>query len=222
MQYQSLLQTCANLHAHNTGFPSYPNGAAYAADVQSLMQTIRDWKNVCAFDEGVLALLQITLTECELKFNAATQTAQHNIAAQAAFTSPLLHLYVDGACPGNGSLHAKSGIGVVVCDSNNSVLRSFGQSCPAPHTNQRAEIQAAIAGLNSIEPTHTVKLFSDSQYLVKTINDGWARRTNTDLWAQLDIALARFDVPPTFTWIKGHSGHPQQQIADQLAVQAAR
>lgn len=220
---RSLLSICLNLHMHHTGRGAdYANAGQYQADLQLLMQAVRDWHyDSSHFDNAVLTLIQTTVTECIAHHPDAFTRSQANLAGQSAFTgSSILHVYCDGACPDNGKPTARSGVGIVLCDEQSTVLKQFSQACPAPHTNQRAEIFAIILALNSIEPHHTVTIFSDSQYVVKTMTEGWARKANTDFWQQLDATVARFTTPPAFTWIKGHSGHPQQELADRLAVQA--
>src|SRR5437660_415089 len=61
---------------------------------------------------------------------------------------------------------------------------------------------------------------SDSQYLVRTMNDGWRRTKNLDLWQQLDREVARHDV--RFEWVRGHAGDALNEEADALAREATR
>ena len=63
---------------------------------------------------------------------------------------------------------------------------------------------AAIEALRALDPGVPVILRSDSQYLVKTMNEGWRRTKNLDLWEQLDREVARHDV--RFEWVRGHAG----------------
>ena len=95
-------------------------------------------------------------------------------------------------------------------------------------TNNRMEMMAAIAGLEALKRPCRVRLYSDSQYLrdgiTKWIN-GWKRRgwvtankeavKNIDLWQRLDAAAAPHNV--TWIWVRGHSGHPENERADALA-----
>ena len=95
-------------------------------------------------------------------------------------------------------------------------------------TNNRMEMTAAIAGLEALKRPCRVRLYSDSQYLrdgiTKWIN-GWKRRgwvtankepvKNIDLWQRLEAAAAPHDV--TWIWVRGHSGHPENERADALA-----
>ena len=87
-------------------------------------------------------------------------------------------------------------------------------------TNNRMELMAAIEGLRATRARRPVILRSDSQYLVKTMNDGWRRTKNVDLWKQLDDEVARHDV--RFEWVRGHAGDARNEEADALAREAAR
>jgi ribonuclease HI len=82
------------------------------------------------------------------------------------------------------------------------------------------EIVAAIEALRALDPGIPVILRSDSQYLVKTMNEGWRRTKNLDLWKQLDAEAARHAV--RFEWVRGHAGDEGNEEADALAREAAR
>ena len=87
-------------------------------------------------------------------------------------------------------------------------------------TNNRMEIMAAIEALRALDRGVPVVLRSDSQYLVRTMNDGWRRTKNQDLWQELDREVARHDV--RFEWVRGHAGDAGNEEADGLARAAAR
>ena len=87
-------------------------------------------------------------------------------------------------------------------------------------TNNRMEITAAIKGLEAVPEGESVKIFSDSQYVVNTMTRNWKRRANTDLWARLDAEVARHDVK--WQWVRGHVGVPYNEEADRLAVEEAK
>jgi ribonuclease HI len=97
-------------------------------------------------------------------------------------------------------------------------------------TNNRMELMAAIKGLESLTEPCEVKLTTDSQYVRKGITEwlknwkknGWKTAAkkpvkNADLWQALDAASATHKV--AWHWVKGHSGHRENEIADQLANQ---
>jgi ribonuclease HI len=94
------------------------------------------------------------------------------------------------------------------------------------------ELRAAIEGLRALRRACSVKLYSDSQYVAKGINEwlagwkakGWRKADkapvlNADLWQDLDAQLARHSVEAI--WIRGHAGHPENERADALAREAA-
>jgi len=124
-------------------------------------------------------------------------------------------VYVDGAVSGQ---NAPTGVGVVLLDDRGRVLRQEG--FPAGiGTNQSAEILAAVAGLRLIPEGSIVTLVSDSQYVIKTMTDGWARRANLAHWKLLD-AEAKLMQCIEWRHIRGHSGDQHNESADQLAVLA--
>jgi len=82
------------------------------------------------------------------------------------------------------------------------------------------EIMAAIEALRALDPGVPVIVRSDSQYLVRTMNDGWRRTKNLDLWQQLDREVARHDV--RFEWVRGHAGDALNEEADALAREATQ
>jgi ribonuclease HI len=89
----------------------------------------------------------------------------------------------------------------------------------ASTTNNRMEITAAIEALRRSPSGLDIIVCTDSQYLVKTMSLGWKRRENLDLWKMLDTEVAQRKV--RWEWIRGHSGNPFNERADQLARNAA-
>ncbi len=126
----------------------------------------------------------------------------------------MTELYTDGACKGNPG---PGGWGVVIVENGKRATHSGG---PVPNTtNQRMEVQAAIEALSRVKPGSQATLYSDSVYVVNTMTKGWKRRVNNDLWDKLDSLVAKRDI--RFKWVKGHAGHPVQELADRLASAAA-
>lgn len=101
-----------------------------------------------------------------------------------------------------------------------------------PHTtNNRMELTAAIEGLSALKEPCRVALTTDSQYVRQGITQwlrGWKEKgwrtaskapvKNQDLWERLDAIAARHDIQ--WHWVKGHSGHPENELADALANRA--
>jgi len=82
-------------------------------------------------------------------------------------------------------------------------------------TNQQAEISAAAIGLETLKEPCAVRIFSDSKYVVETMGGTWKKKTNLDWWRRLEKAAAPHKIK--WQWIKGHSGHEVQEVADTLA-----
>ena len=128
-------------------------------------------------------------------------------------TKPPIYLYTDGAASGNPG---PGGYGAVLRCGDLYKELSGGFSLT---TNNRMELLALIKGLEAIRwKGAQVKVFSDSTYVVNTITKGWKRKKNQDLWSRYDSIAADFDL--SFTWVKGHAGHPENERCDALAVNA--
>lgn len=139
-------------------------------------------------------------------------------------------LYTDGACSGNPGPGGWAYI-LIHPASGKTVERSGGE---AVTTNNRMELQAVVEGLQALKrPTH-VTLCTDSVYVGKGLSEwmpkwkaaGWRRRENNswkevknvDLWQQLDALVREHQVK--YVRVAGHSGHPENDRCDELAVAA--
>lgn len=128
-------------------------------------------------------------------------------------TSRTIYLYTDGASSGNPG---PGGWGVVLRCGDLRKELSGGFSLT---TNNRMELLAVIKGLEAIRwQGAEVEVWSDSQYVVNTITQGWKRKKNGDLWERYDVLARNFRL--SFHWIKGHAGHPENERCDRLAVEA--
>jgi ribonuclease HI len=134
-------------------------------------------------------------------------------------------IYTDGACRGNPG---PGGWGAILRHGAHEKELSGSDENT---TNNRMELMAAIRALESLKRACDVTLTTDSQYvrlgitewLAKWKRNGWKTAgrqpvKNQDLWLRLDEAAARHKVH--WKWIKGHSGHPENERADVLANQA--
>ena len=122
-------------------------------------------------------------------------------------------IYTDGACfpnPGFG------GWAVIVKSGDKETVLAGAE---ADTTNNRMELLAAIKGLSHIKIASDVVVHSDSQYLCYTIEKGWRRKVNHDLWAELD-GLNASHRSVTYKWMRRNT-HPDQARADQLANEQA-
>lgn len=133
-----------------------------------------------------------------------------------------IQIYTDGACKGNPG---PGGWGVLL--RYNSKEKQLYGSEPAT-TNNRMELTAAIKGLQALTRACQIDLYTDSEYLRQGITNwiinwkknGWrtAKREpvkNADLWQQLDLLATQHQI--TWHWVKGHAGHPENELADELA-----
>ena len=128
--------------------------------------------------------------------------------------NPKYHIYPDGACKGNPG---RGGWGVVVVDPNGGKTPLSGGE--GHTTNQQMELRAAIEGLEATPEGAQVTVHSDSTYLVNTMTRDWKRRANHELWAALDHLRESRTVQ--WEWVRGHSGHPENEEANALAQREA-
>ena len=134
----------------------------------------------------------------------------------------MIELFTDGACRGNPG---PGGWGVLLQEEGHEWTLSGSEMNT---TNNRMELAAAINGLAYFTEAREIALTTDSQYVRQGITQwihGWRRngwRTsgkqpvkNQDLWQALDALAAKHSV--SWHWVKGHSGHPENEQADALA-----
>ncbi len=140
-----------------------------------------------------------------------------------------LFAYTDGACSGNPG---PGGWGVLMQakDGDTVVKERTLSGGEAQTTNNKMELMAAISALETLDRAATITIVTDSNYVKNGITSwifGWKKNgwknaakkpvANADLWQRLDAAQARHTV--TWTWVKGHAGHPENERADELARQ---
>ena len=133
-----------------------------------------------------------------------------------------LKIYTDGACSGNPG---PGGWGVLMLSNGEEKELCGGEM---ETTNNRMELMAAIQALEALSKSREVDLYTDSKYvgdgitkwMINWKKNGWRNAAkkpvkNTDLWQRLDEATQRHEV--NWHWVKGHSGHPENERADALA-----
>lgn len=134
----------------------------------------------------------------------------------------IVEIYTDGACKGNPG---PGGWGAVMRYGDAEKTLWGGEK---DTTNNRMELMAAIQALETLNRSCEVILTTDSQYVRQGITEwlvGWKKRgwknsqkkpvKNADLWQRLDAATQPHNID--WRWVKGHSGHPENELADQLA-----
>ena len=133
-----------------------------------------------------------------------------------------VQILTDGACKGNPGV---GGWGVLIKSSNYiNELKGYEQLT----TNNRMELIAVIEGIKSIEKNANIEITTDSKYVKNGINlwiDNWKKNDwktsskkpvkNKELWLDLDKLVQNYNIE--WKWVKGHSGHPGNERADQLA-----
>ena len=137
-------------------------------------------------------------------------------------SDPEVEIFTDGACSGNPG---PGGWATIMRLGSRERELSGGE--PAT-TNNRMELTAAIRGLETLKRPCKVRLYTDSNYLREGVTrwiHGWKKNAwrtadkkpvkNIDLWQRLDAARTPHEVD--WIWVKGHSGHPENERADQLA-----
>mgnify|MGYP006113107323 CR=1 FL=1 len=121
----------------------------------------------------------------------------------------MIEIYTDGACKGNPGKGAWAAI--IIRDGNKTRVSGSRENT----TNNQMELTAVIRALETLGPGQTATVFSDSQYVINSITRNWKRNANLELWRRLDLITK--DLTLTWKWVKGHSGHPLNEEADQLA-----
>jgi ribonuclease HI len=135
-------------------------------------------------------------------------------------------IYTDGGCdpnPGPGGWAA-----LLIYGEARKELSGFDPQT----TNNRMELTAAIQALQALKKTANVRLYTDSQYLQRGIEEwmpGWLRKNwrgssgpvaNQDLWKELLAAMAPHQVK--WEWVRGHAGNPNNERVDWLVHQARK
>lgn len=144
---------------------------------------------------------------------------------------PVVKLYTDGACKGNPG---PGGWGCILRHPASGAEKELSGGDPLT-TNNKMELQAVISGLEALRSPSVVEVVTDSKYVAQGCaewlpgwkRNGWRRREgnqwkpvkNVELWQRLDELLSKHKV--TFTHVLGHTGHPENERCDELAVAAA-
>ncbi len=132
-------------------------------------------------------------------------------------------IYTDGGCEPNPG---RGGYGVVLIHGKYRKELSGGFRLT---TNNRMELTAVIEALKALKEPCRVKLYSDSEYVVKALTQGWVQKwikkrwkkvKNPDLWQLLVEVAEKHQVQ--FIWVKGHAGIPGNERCDQLAFEASK
>ena len=137
-----------------------------------------------------------------------------------------INIYTDGSSIGNPG---PGGYGIIMVLENNAYKKEVSQGFSLT-TNNRMELLAVIVALENIKIiSSNVEVFTDSKYVSDAVEKKWIfeweklnfkKKKNPDLWKRFLIIYRKHNV--TFTWIKGHNNHPENERCDYLANKAAR
>jgi ribonuclease HI len=134
-----------------------------------------------------------------------------------------IQIFTDGAAKGNPG---NGGYGALLRfkGKEKELYQGFRKT-----TNNRMELLAVIVALEALTTSkYSVTVYSDSKYVVDSVEKGWVfnwekkgfkNKKNVDLWKRYLPLHKKFN--PTFIWVKGHTGHAENERCDQLAVMAA-
>ena len=152
--------------------------------------------------------------------------------AKSATSRPFVQLFTDGACSGNPG---PGGWGFLLRHPASGKEKE-GSGGLADTTNNQMELQAVIEGLQALTSPSAVEVVTDSKYVAQGCTEwlpGWKRKNwqrmeggrpkplaNVEFWKKLDELLSRHTV--RFTVVRGHSGHPENERCDVLAVAASK
>lgn len=135
-----------------------------------------------------------------------------------------IEIYTDGSCIGNPG---PGGWGVIILHNKKEIKLSGGE---ADSTNNRMEMTAIIRALEWLRnekniPTEELDIakiiiHSDSNLIIQTLNQGWKRKANTDLWAQIDKLRAWLSIE--WKWVKAHHTNKYNNLVDRLALTEAQ
>jgi len=129
----------------------------------------------------------------------------------------MIEIYTDGSCLGNPG---PGGWAAIILDTNDVTKKPcrVQGNCPDT-TNNRMELLALIKGVSKVPDDRKIKVYSDSKYVVDTLNKNWKRNVNLDLWEDLDQEVQNREIE--YIWIKGHANNIHNEEANDIAQQEA-
>ena len=135
-----------------------------------------------------------------------------------------IEIYTDGSCIGNPG---PGGWGALIMFDGQEHELSGGDP---DTTNNRMEMTAVVRALEWLQEksglshsdlqSHKILLHSDSNLIIQTLNSGWKRKANTDIWAEIDKLRAWLDID--WIWVKAHADNQYNNRVDQLAFAEAK
>lgn len=199
---------------------------------KSALKKLTDLSKLLESDtaQAAIELLRTELDSIDFstELTKSEQSLSLTVPEEVALNENAYALYTDGACRGNPG---PGSYAYIVQDHESSIIKEYAEHCDYT-TNNKMELSAIVEGLKSLEsqvtPMHSIYVFTDSKYAVDGMKSwvaGWKKRgwkkadkkapENLELWQALDELQHIAQV--SFSWIKGHSGHPQNEHVDGLA-----
>lgn len=132
--------------------------------------------------------------------------------------TPIVTIYADASCLRNGAADSSAGGGAVIIDRNRTEVKLVARYL-GTITNQQAEILACVTALEELRRPCRVEIFSDSRYVIDTMNGRNRIKTNRAFWDQL--IERSYGHHLTWRWVKGYDGAVFQEAADRLARAAS-
>lgn len=137
-------------------------------------------------------------------------------------TANKIEIYTDGSCLGNPG---PGGYGALILIDGKMQQVSGGEK---DTTNNRMEMTAIVKALEWLHQNlpeadlhpRKIVLHSDSNLIIQTLNQGWKRKANTDLWAEMDRLRAWLDID--WVWVKAHADNELNNRVDELAFSEAK
>jgi len=139
--------------------------------------------------------------------------------------NPKIEIYTDGSCIGNPG---PGGWGALIFHNGEEVELSGGEG--EETTNNRMEMMAIIKALEWVRgesklsnedlQKYKIKVYSDSNLIIQTLNKDWKKKANTDLWAEIDRLRAWLDID--WNWVKAHAENKHNNRVDALAFKEAK
>lgn len=126
-------------------------------------------------------------------------------------------IYTDGGCAVNPG--GPGGCAAVIIDTSTGEITEKSEGYLST-TNNRMEMMAMVLALKGLPEHCSVELYSDSQYLIKTLLGMFQRKKNLDLWKQIDQVVRGKEI--SYNWVRGHVGVPENERCDSMCQEAMR
>lgn len=129
--------------------------------------------------------------------------------------SPDFIIYTDGGCAINPG--GAGGAGIIIINTSTEEIQEISRGFRST-TNNRMEMMAVLTALQAVPRSCSIRLYSDSQYVINCMSNMWQKKKNMDLWKLIDQESKEKEIEPV--WVRGHSGDRYNERCDVLASMA--